>query len=175
MIRSFAVSCGLMRPLSGLALWGLASLAVPAAAAEPVAQMDRYFSIWADNARVTPDTVGRLYASRVVYYGKPMTRSDVYRDKLSYIHQWPDRHYAVLPGSLAKSCDATQSACRISAVLSWEKADPRRGQASKGANTINLMLVREDGILKIARESGTPVAASACRDAGGRWTCGAYH
>lgn len=152
----------------------LAGSAGTAAAAGPDERMDSYFSIWADNARVTPEAVDRLYARRVVYYGKPMTPSQVYRDKLNYIRRWPNRRYSVVPGSVGKTCAPDQRSCRITAILSWEKADTSGRQASKGANTITLTLVRQDGTLKIARESGTPVASSACRDAGGRWRCSEY-
>ena len=148
--------------------------AAMAAPLDPDRRMDSYFSIWADNARVTPEAVDRLYASRVIYYGKPMTPGQVYRDKLNYIRQWPDRIYRVVPGSVSRSCTPGQDSCRITAILSWQKADRSGRRGSKGANTITLTLVREDGALKIARESGTPVARSACWDAGGRWRCSGY-
>ena len=103
-----------------------------------------------------------------------MTPEQVYRDKLNYIRRWPNRRYEVVPGSVSKTCAPAEETCRITAILSWEKAGPSARQGSKGANTIALTLVREDGALKIARESGTPVASSACRDAGGGWRCSAY-
>ena len=154
-------------------LVGCLGLATPVLAASPDAKMDSYFSIWADNSRVTPEAVRELYASRVIYYGKAMTPAQVYRDKLNYIRRWPDRRYRVVPGSVSKSCSPGQERCRISAILSWDKADAS-GRGSKGANTITLNLVREDGALKIARETGNPVASSSCRDAGGRWRCSGY-
>ena len=145
-----------------------------AAAAEPDATLNRYFAIWADNGQITPATVASLYAGRVSYYGHSMTAAEVYRDKLNFIRRWPARRYAVVPGSVAKGCEPSGRTCRIEAVLSWAKQDPRTGAGSKGANTIRLTLVREDGALKIARESGSPVAAAACRVIGGRQTCSAY-
>ncbi len=154
-------------------LVGCLGLANPVLAASPDAKMDSYFSIWADNSRITPEAVQELYASRVIYYGKAMTPAQVYRDKLNYIRRWPDRRYRVVPGSVSKSCSPGQERCRISAILSWDKADAS-GRGSKGANTITLNLVREDGTLRIARETGSPVASSACRDAGGRWRCSGY-
>ena len=152
----------------------LLSLTGAASAADPDGQMDRYFSIWADNARVTPAAVDRLYADRVVYYGKSMTSAEVYRDKRNFIRQWPDRRYSVVPGSVSKTCDEGQAACRIYAILKWQKADPSTHRGSQGANTITLTLVRQDGTLKIARESGTPVARSVCQGPGDRWHCSAY-
>ena len=149
-------------------------LTATAPAAESDSQMDRYFSIWADDARVTPAAVDRLYADRVVYYGKSMTSAEVYRDKRNYIRQWPNRHYSVVPGSVSKTCDRAQLACKIYAILEWQKADPSTRRGSKGANTISLTLVRQDGALKIARESGSPIARSACQGTRDRWQCSGY-
>ncbi len=154
------------------ALTCLLGLTGAAEAANPDAQMDRYFAIWSDNAKITPDTVDQLYARRVIYYGKSMSAAAVYRDKLNFIRRWPDRRYGVVPGSVSKTCQA--ATCKIYAVLSWQKTDPRTRQGSKGANTIVLTLRRENGLLKIARESGTPVAESSCRSAGRRFVCSSY-
>lgn len=155
-------------------LVGCLGLAGPAWSAPSDLRMDRYFSIWADNARVTPEAVEAIYASHVVYYGKPMTPEQVYRDKLNYIRQWPDRRYGVVPGSVSKTCSPVAETCRITAILSWERAGRSGRHGSKGSNTITLTLVRQDGVLKIARESGTPIASSACRDAGVGWRCSGY-
>ena len=155
-------------------LAGIVGLAGQAHAVQADLQMDRYFSIWADNARITPAVVDNLYASRVVYYGKSMTTAEVYRDKLNFIRRWPDRRYQVVPGSVSKACDPAAETCRINAVLHWDKADPRTRQGSTGANTITLTLVRQDGTLKIARESGTPVAHASCRSGSKGWACSGY-
>lgn len=156
------------------ALTCLLGLTSAALAANPDAQMNRYFSIWSHNASITPQTVSELYANRVTYYGKSMSAAAVYRDKLNFIRRWPDRRYRVVPGSVSKTCDAAQETCKIYAILSWEKTNPRDGQGSKGANTIALTLKRENGLLKIARESGTPVAESSCRSVGPRRSCSSY-
>ena len=150
------------------------ALASAARAAEPDAQMNRYFSIWADNSRVTPEAVDRLYANRVVYYGKSMTSAEVYRDKRNFIQQWPDRRYNVIPGSVSKACGQGEASCKVFAILEWQKSDPSAHRGSKGANTITLTLVRQNGSLKIARESGSPVAQSSCHGGRDRWTCSGY-
>ncbi len=154
-------------------LWVFALTGTTLAAPADTA-MDRYFSIWANNARITPETVDRLYAGRVVYYGKSMTSAQVFRDKQAYIRQWPQRRYAVIPGSVSKTCDAGRSRCQVSAILSWEKAGRGGARGERGANTIRLTLVREGGALKIARESGTPVVRSSCRGGDQGWRCSAY-
>ncbi len=154
-----------------------AGFAGPAAAAPvaPDTRMDHYFSIWADDAKINPATVASLYARSVSSYGKRMSPVAVYRDKLAFVRRWPSRRYGVVPGSVSKTCDAAEDHCRVGAVLSWERADAGRHAGAEGANTITLDLVREDGTLKIALESGRPIAEAACRPGGDAdWRCTAY-
>lgn len=141
------------------ALFGLLALAAPACAArvDPDARMNAYFAIWADNGRVTPAAVGELYGRRVIYYGQAMTPSQVYRDKLAFVRRWPSRRYGVVPGSVNKVCDAADDRCRVKAVLRWERADATGRGAARGVARIVLDLVREDGTLRIVRESGVPL------------------
>ncbi len=136
--------------------------------------IDRYLTVWADNARVTPTMVAHFYARSVDYYGKPMTNGAVYRDKVAYITQWPLRRYDVVPGSVSQSCDAGHTHCRVTAILRWSKADAARVRLGQGANTMTLDLVREDGGLKIARESGTPVVSASCKRIGASRICAGY-
>ncbi len=136
--------------------------------------IDRYLTVWADNARVTPMTVAHFYAQSVDYYGKAMSNGAVYRDKVAFVTQWPVRRYDVVPGSVSQTCDASNTHCRVTAVLRWSKADGRRGHASQGANTITLDLVREAGGLKIARESGTPVVSATCKETGAGPICAGF-
>ena len=137
----------------------------PALSASPLDDsIDRYLTVWAENARVTPATVSHFYAQNVNYYGKAMSSGAVYRDKVAYITQWPVRRYDVVPGSVGQTCDASNTRCRVTAILRWSKADAAGGHASQGANTMTLDLVRENGELKIARESGTPVVSASCKE-----------
>ena len=136
--------------------------------------IDGYLTVWADNARITPMAVAHFYARTVDYYGKPMNNGAVYRDKISYISQWPFRHYDVVPGSVGETCDASHTHCRVTAILRWSKAGAGLGQVSRGANTMTLDLIREDGALKIARESGTPVVSASCQGTGARRYCAGF-
>ena len=134
-------------------------LVVPAQAtsAGRDAHMDRYLAIWSSNAAITPATVARLYGRRVDYYGRPMSAEAVYRDKLAFVRRWPVRSYAAVPGTVSNDCTDASPRCRVSAVMRWSRAD-RAGHGQSGTNSVRLDLAREDGALKIVRESGAPVA-----------------
>ena len=120
-------------------------------------RMDDYLAIWADDRNVSPSTVARLYARRVTYYGQPMSNAAVFRDKSAFARQWPRRAYAVVPGSVSNDCTPAVPTCRVTAVLRWRRADASGDRIEHGTNSVALVLVRQDGRLKIATESGTPV------------------
>ena len=132
----------------------------PAASATPAqrdARMDGYLAIWSRNDAITPATVARLYGRRVDYYGHPMSAEAVYRDKLAFAKAWPVRRYAAVPGTVTNDCGAAADSCRVTAVMRWSRADGA-GRGGRGTNTVRLDLAREDGTLKIVRESGEPVS-----------------
>lgn len=112
-----------------------------------------YFSFWDRDSHITPENVDKLYARRIIYYGHSMTREGLYRDKLNFIRRWPERRYAVEPGSAGKRCDADNSTCELTATLNWQTRG--FGGARAGRSRVRLTLAREDGELKIVREGGT--------------------
>ena len=142
-----------MRAWLGIALLGLQTAPVSAASTpRQDALIAGYFAIWDDDAQVTPDNVRKLYASRLIYYGHPMTREDLYRDKLAFIHRWPGRRYGIEPGSASRSCDAGGNRCTITATLLWRTSGVSGTRS--GRSRVTLTLARDEGALKIVRESG---------------------
>jgi hypothetical protein len=146
-----------MRRLFAVSVLALLATPATAAPASRAAHMDEYLSIWANNGAITPATVARLYARRVDYYGHPMSAEAVYRDKLAFAETWPVRRYAAVPGTVSNDCTDAAPRCRVSAVMRWSRTD-RAGRGSSGINTVRLDLARQDGTLKILRESGEPVS-----------------
>ena len=140
-----------MRLLPVLIVCLLSTAAHAASSPREDALLNGYFAILDDNRNVTPATIARLYARQVVYYGHVMNPSELLRDKLNFIRRWPDRHYRIVPGSATRTCDATEDHCELTAVLVWTT----RGSvdARTGRSRIRLTLAREDGTLKIVRES----------------------
>ncbi len=133
------------------------STAAGAGPAQRDARMDGYLAIWSRNAAITPATVARLYGHRVDYYGHPMSAEAVYRDKLAFAQAWPSRRYAAVPGTVTNDCGTAAESCRVSALMRWSRADAA-GRGESGTNTVRLDLAREDGTLKIVRESGEAVS-----------------
>ena len=142
--------------IAAAVLLALTSAAHPTPAQRD-ARMDGYLAIWSRNDAITPGTVARLYGRRVDYYGHGMSADAVYRDKLAFARTWPVRRYAAVPGTVSNDCTDAAERCRVGAVMRWSRAD-RAGHRQAGTNTVRLDLARQDGVLKIVRESGAPVS-----------------
>lgn len=127
-------------------------------AAEADAIMEEFFATWDRNATVTPQAVEGLYARRVAYYGQALTNGQVYANKRAFTRRWPDRRYAVVPGSVTKGCDGAKARCRVDVTLAYRARSDARDATARGWTRVALVLAREDGRLKIVRESGHPVA-----------------
>lgn len=117
--------------------------------------MRDYLRTWSSNAGVNPRSMTRFYADRVVYYGKPMSRSGVLRDKLQYISTWRERRYSLVPGSVSIACNGPRTACQVTGTMRWDRRSVY-GERSVGAARLGLLVTRESGG-RIARESAVPL------------------
>jgi hypothetical protein len=151
----------MMRNLSIAAaiLLGGATNALAQDAGEPLStavaqrRLEAYVQTWSTNAGVNAATVDNYYAEHGVYYGKPMSRPQVLRDKLRYIAVWPERRYRIVPGTVSASCDHQRTMCRVSGIMQWDRRS-RTGARSVGSAKLSLTLSRASGG-KIVQESAS--------------------
>lgn len=115
------------------------------------AQVEKFVAVWSRDEGVTRDAVERLYAPRVIYYGKNMSREAILADKRAYIAHWPQRRYEIVPGSVDVSCTKGNAICKATAVMRWSRAD-RAGRELRGSSRMSFLVSRESGG-KIVRES----------------------
>ena len=113
-------------------------------------RLESYVTTWSANEDVNRSSVDHYYADRVIYYGKPMSRQQILRDKLNYIAVWPERHYRIVPGTVSAACDPHHTICRVSGIMAWDRRS-RTGRISVGSARLTLLLSRESGG-RIARE-----------------------
>ena len=146
-------------PVAAAILLGCATNALAQDAGEPLSaavaqrRLEAYVQTWSTNAGVNAATVGNYYADHGVYYGKPMSRPQVLRDKLRYIAVWPERHYRIVPGTVSASCDHQRTLCRVSGIMQWDRRS-RTGARSVGSAKLSLTLSRASGG-KIVQESAS--------------------
>ena len=121
--------------------------------AETEQAVQAYLSqLWSSNGHFDQKTISRFYAPRVIYYGKSMTRAQVFADKVAYVKNWPVRTYREVPGSFAAECAEDRSICEVKIDMTWRRISTSR-KVSVGRATIRFVFVAVDGGQKIARES----------------------
>jgi len=114
-------------------------------------QIQNFADTWSRNEGVTREAVERLYAPRVIYYGKNMSREAIYADKRAYIPHWPRRRYEIEPDSVNVVCMRGNAVCRATAIMRWARQD-RAGRAVSGASRMSFIVTKESSG-KIVRES----------------------
>ena len=102
-MTALAVGCGC--PAPSFAQSGQAG---PAAAMEQRSAQfaGSYLQVWSSSSRAAVAAVPRLYAPRVLFYGRVLDRRGLMREKARFVQRWPVRHYAHRPGTIQVSCDA---------------------------------------------------------------------
>ncbi|WP_342108586.1 hypothetical protein [Methylobacterium sp. SI9] len=70
----------------------------------------------------------RYYASRVRFYGRPITTAGLVAEKRSFVQRWPERRYE--PRAMRTACDA--ETCTIRTLVDFRTANPGRGAVSSG-------------------------------------------
>ena len=105
-MTALAVGCGC--PAPSFAQSGQAG---PAAAMEQRSAQfaGSYLQVWSSSSRAAVAAVPRLYAPRVLFYGRVLGRRGLMREKARFVQRWPVRHYAHRPGTIQVSCDAHAS------------------------------------------------------------------
>ena len=142
------------------------ALAQPAPAAKLAADavLNRFLAVWSGDGHIDPGAVDELYANRVVYYGAPVGKAEILRQKQEVGARLRGHSYHLVPGTARSSCDPSGDRCHLTGVLEW-----RAGHGS-GSATLALDLARIDGVLKVVREGGNVIARGRCGATG----CG-YH
>jgi len=70
----------------------------------------------------------QYYATRVRFYGRPITTAGLVAEKRSFVQRWPERRYQ--PRAMHAACDA--ETCTIRAIVDFRTANPGRGAVSSG-------------------------------------------
>ena len=113
--------------------------------------LTNYVQAWSSDNAVTAQAMNDFYADRVIYYGKPMSRNEVFQDKLHYIATWTERRYAIVPRSTSVVCGDGGAFCQVRGLMRWDRRS-KVGARSTGTAYLTLMLGRDSGD-KIVRES----------------------
>ena len=108
----------------------------------------------------------RFYATRVRFYGRPVTTAGLAAEKRSFVQRWPVRRYE--PRAMSTACDA--ETCTIRTLVDFRTANPDRGAVSAGEAELILevgfagvrpYIIGETGrVLRRSLQAGTLAPAS---------------
>jgi hypothetical protein len=103
--------------------------------------------------------LGSIYAPVVDYYGKPVTRESILKDKLSFIRRWPIRQTWLPPGEASPriSCNDATAECEITGVRDFDAVNAERGARSVGAVRYSYTVRFADGSPQIVAEDSKVV------------------
>ncbi|MHB2210967.1 hypothetical protein [Methylobacterium sp. CM6257] len=88
----------------------------------------RYFATVSGSGDTMVGTATSFYATRVRFYGRPVTTAGLVAEKRSFVQRWPERRYE--PRTIRTACDA--ETCTVRTVVDFRTANPDRGAVSSG-------------------------------------------
>ena len=101
------------------------------------------------------ESLTRMYANSVLYYGKPTSREMVLADKRRFFERWPERVYKLRPETLTTSCDA--GACSLSGILDWNASSPVRMVQASGVAKFEYVVAIAGTLPRITSETSSVV------------------
>ena len=107
-----------------------------------------------DNATALA-SLREAYTDPVGYYGKVLAKQTVLEEKRVFAARWPERTYAVRPGTMNATCEPGGRLCTVSAIVDWRAASTARGAVSTGTATYEMQFLQEGGRISIIGESAT--------------------
>ncbi|RFB96521.1 hypothetical protein B5K08_09120 [Rhizobium leguminosarum bv. trifolii] len=116
---------------------------------EAVDFVNRYNDEWSKDSTSALAFMKGVYADEVSFFGNPVDKEVVLKDKATFAQRWPQRIYSVKPGSVTASCAGK---CEMSGVVEWFAGNRDTGKTSSGMaefsfvwNTASLQIESETG------------------------------
>ena len=131
----------------------ISSNATPSPAATKLSH--DYLGMWSSNSSAAMRQVSFIYGSRVRFYGRLLSRSDLHAEKRRFIQRWPIRRYALRPGTVRVTCAAPNARCTVRGVLDWRTESPSRGVQAHGSSRFIQAFDFSRGRPLIVSESGS--------------------
>jgi hypothetical protein len=97
-----------------------------------------YLRLWSDSEAGALADVDLVYADRIAFYGRFLSRTELAAEKRRFLRRWPIRRYAIRPGTLRADCDPIPRVCHVVSIIDWSVASPARHKSSRGSSRFEL-------------------------------------
>jgi hypothetical protein len=137
--------------------------AAPASRDQRILQfVQAFFAHVTGNAADVLDYEQRAYASTILFYGHPLSRSAVLQQKAAYLKRWPICVNTVRPASTTVEC-ANEALCTFSGLVDWDCRAPLRPEGPAhacGTSSVTFDIDTGGGsaAMKIAGESSSVIS-----------------
>jgi len=97
-----------------------------------------------------------IYAERVDYFGKSLSREEVLAELQRFVDRWPNRSYKARQDTIEVDCDELSMTCNTGGLLDFDSRSPARNERSWGQATFQYVLKFESPTAapKIIKEVG---------------------
>ncbi|AYG70595.1 hypothetical protein CCGE531_31900 (plasmid) [Rhizobium sp. CCGE531] len=121
----------------------------PTDQAGAVEVFNEFQRVWSGSSSEAVAFLRNVYADRIQYYGKDLSREDVLKEKSAFVDRWPTRIYTARPGSVHALC---ADKCSVFGVVDWYAFSATRKKGASGA--VNLALTWDPVSRRIVSETG---------------------
>ena len=118
-----------------------------------------YLENWSSDQRTTLAEVKQVYAPRVRFYGRTLSHSGLYSEKMRVAERWPIRRYEFNPGTGRVLCAAHSSKCTVTGLLRWKAESPSRRAVSQGVARFSQTFDFSTGRPVVVAENGSVLKA----------------
>jgi hypothetical protein len=98
----------------------------------------RYHAIWSGSGREAAHALAAFYGDSVRYYGHPIAKAEVLRDKSRFAARWPTRDYQVDGRSMQVSCGA--ETCAAAYRVRFAARDQGANRVASGTAVARVVL-----------------------------------
>jgi hypothetical protein len=116
-----------------------------------------YFAHWSETNTNALIYFGSVYAERVEFYGKLISRSVLIDQKRKFAERWPERVYTVRPSSVTTHCNDATATCTLEGIVDWDARNGEGGPRSAGSANFDLRVTIRHGTTTIYGEAGSVI------------------
>ncbi|MXQ14722.1 hypothetical protein [Microvirga makkahensis] len=99
-----------------------------------------YLTSWSARNDVALDATAELYALRVLFHGRTVSREQLHKEKRRFVRRWPEREYRPRPNSIGAECKPDGTVCTVHMVFDYTAVNPKRRRISEGSGALRLIV-----------------------------------
>lgn len=100
----------------------------------------RYLETWSAPNDFALEATAEFYAPRVLFHGRTMSMTRLFKEKRRFARRWPERDYRARQNAMGAECNADGTLCKVHTVFDFEASNSARRRSSQGAGVLQLVV-----------------------------------